>query len=394
MSYPRIAWLLTSAFYYWHPMLSYFAKLFPETTAFVANWRGYAPGFENSFSIQIVGQRKIIPIAKDSSSYGINFTYLPLNIAPQLLKFKPHVIFSNSFGMWTVLALLLKPLGQWRVVIAYEGSSPGVDYRHSPWRLAIRKSMVKTADACITNSQAGKAYLIDVLNTPCDRVFVYPYEVPAAYSLSETSLPEELPASSAQHPIFLYVGSLIPRKGIHHLLEACTVLQQHTAHPYTLLVVGDGPQRPELEDFCEKHNLMNRVCWIGRVDYEKLGAYFSQADVFVLPTLEDTWGMVVLEAMVFGKAVLCSQEAGASELISEGANGFCFNPYEPEYLATLMQRFIDTPDLARVMGQKSAQLMKQYSPEASAQFLKKVTSFVLAKSGKPPVDVVSDSGMR
>ena len=166
MDKPRTAWLLTSAFYYWHPMLSELTRRIPKMTAFVANWRGYAPGFENSFTVDIVGTRKIIPLLKSQTSYGSNFTLLPLNIVGRLLKFKPQVVFSNSFGMWTVLALLLKPLGRWRVVIAYEGSSPGVDYRNSPARLRLRRMMVSMADACITNSQAGQAYLIQCLNAP------------------------------------------------------------------------------------------------------------------------------------------------------------------------------------------------------------------------------------
>jgi glycosyltransferase involved in cell wall biosynthesis len=375
----RIAWLLTSAAYYWHPMLSHLAKLFPQMTAFAANWRGYAPGFEDSFQVEVVGERKIIPILKDAKSYGTNFTYMPLNIINRLLKFKPNVIFSNSFGIWTILALLLKPLGKWRVVIAYEGSSPGVDYRNSPVRLAVRRNMVRVADACITNSHAGKAYLTEVLNTDRDRVFVHPYEVPAANSMLETGHSDELNLSYDKQPIFLFVGSITPRKGLNFLLEACAVLQKQRCDRYTLLIIGSGEQRAELEIFTQVKGLGDRVQWVGQVDYGRLGVYFAKADVFVLPTLEDTWGMVVLEAMVLGKPILCSKWAGASELVMEGGNGYCFDPYEPEKLAELMRRFIDKPDLAVAMGQKSKQLMAQYTPEAAAQFLNTVTSFCFAK---------------
>jgi glycosyltransferase involved in cell wall biosynthesis len=373
----RIAWLLTSAFYYWHPTLSYLAKLFPQMTAFAANWQGYAPGFENSFNVEVVGERKIVPILKDANSYGTNFTYMPLNIVHRLFRFKPQVIFSNSFGIWTVLALLFKPLGRWRVVIAYEGSSPGVDYRNSPVRLSVRQAMVRAADACITNSHAGKSYLTEVLKADLHRVFLHPYEVPDPNSmLGEEHLVQPV-LSQYKQPIFLFVGSITPRKGLHLLLEACAILQEQGCNHYTLLIVGDGTQREELENFCQEKRLSDRVQWIGKVDYSKLGAYFSESDVFVLPTLEDTWGMVVLEAMVLGKAVLSSKWAGASELVIEGENGYCFDPYEPEKLAELMRHFIDNPDLAFAMGNKSKQLMAQYTPEVAAQFLSKVTSYVI-----------------
>ncbi len=377
MTTTRIAWLLTSAFYYWHPTLSYLAKIFPDMKAFSANWRGFAPGFEESFNIEVVGQRKIIPILKDTKSYGTNFTYLPLNIVNHLLKFKPKVIFTNSFGIWTILALLFKQFGQWRVIIAYEGSSPGVDYRNSLARLSVRRAMVKAADACITNSHGGRDYLLDVLHAKEDRVFVQPYEVPAAHSLSGNRTVSTLAAKDYQRPIFLFVGSITPRKGLDLLLKACAILAQQGCNEYTLLVVGDGSDRRELEEFCQTNHLTDCVQWIGRVEYSCVGNYFDQADVFVLPTLEDTWGMVVLEAMVLGKPILCSKWAGASELIIDGENGYGFDPYQPEKLAQLMGYFIDNPALAIAMGEKSRQFMNQYTPEAAANFLADVTSFVL-----------------
>ncbi len=376
MSTLRIAWLLTSAFYYWHPMLSRFAKRFPQMTAFAANWRGYAPGFEDSFKVEVVGERKIIPVTKASTGYGSSFTYLPLNIVNRLLQFKPQVIFSNSFGMWTTLALLLKPLGKWRVVIAYEGSSPSVDYRNSAMRISVRRALVRAADACITNSHAGKAYLTEVLKAEEKLVFVQPYEVPAANSLSGQSTFAELD-TSWQQPIFIFVGSIVPRKGLNFLLEACALLKKQGCHKYTLLIVGDGPQREELETFSQKQQLTDCVKWVGRVDYGLLGAYFNQANVFVLPTLEDTWGMVVLEAMVLGKPILCSKWAGAAELVLEGVNGHHFEPQDPEKVAELMRRFIDDPNLAVSMGQESKQVMSQHTPEVAADFLAEVTSFVL-----------------
>jgi glycosyltransferase involved in cell wall biosynthesis len=373
----RIAWLLTSAFYYWHPMLSCLTRLFPQTTAFAANWRGYAPGFEDSFAIEVVGERKIISLSKSETSYGSNFTYLPLNIVNHLLRFRPDVIFSNSFGVWTILALLAKPIGRWRVVLAYEGSSPDVDYRNSPARLALRRGMVRAADACITNSHAGKSYLIDLLKAPAQKVFLHPYEVPSAKALRESAAAIEVAKLTLQPPTFLFVGSVNPRKGLHLLLKACTLLQQQGIDRYTILVVGEGPQRQELEEFCRQHGLTDRVQWTGRVDYGSLGAYFRQADVFILPTLEDTWGMVVLEAMAMGKAIVCSQFAGAAELVSDGENGYVFNPNDAEATAATLRRFIEDSTLSDRMGQKSDQIMARYTPESAAKFLAEVAEFVV-----------------
>ncbi len=373
----RIAWLLPSAFFYWQPVLSEFTKLFPNTVVYTGRWHGFAPGFENTFAIQVVGERKNIAITPASTGYGSTFSYLSLKIVKYLLELKPHVVFSSSFGMWTVLALLLQPLGRWKVVIAYEGSSPSVDYRNSSVRLFLRRIMTQAASACITNSHAGKSYLIEFLGVPEDRIFTQPYEVPAAVALSGSNEPTEVKVASLKHPIFLFVGGVIPRKGLQLLLEACVILQNRGIHDYSLLIVGDGSQRQNLQDFVQQHHLEDQVEWAGRVEYGKLSAYFRMADVFVLPTLEDTWGMVVLEAMILGKPVLCSKWAGAVELVLDGENGYSFDPQEPQKLAELMHRFIENPDLIEAMGQRSQQLMMSNTPEDAAKFLAEVTSFAM-----------------
>ncbi|MCU0527267.1 MAG: glycosyltransferase family 4 protein, partial [Elainella sp. Prado103] len=302
-------------------------------------------------------------------------TLVPLGVVRSLLQFRPQLIFSNSFGIWTILALALKLLLSWQVVIAYEGSAPGVDFRNSPKRLLLRRIMVKWADALISNSQSGKNYLIEVLQADPAKVFAQPYEIPAAESLAVDS---ELPLSvDCTRPIFLFVGRIMPRKGLRVLLEACQSLKERGYDRFTLLVVGDGEQRQELQDLSQTYHLNDCVQWLGRVDYDQVSHYFQQADVFVLPTFEDTWGVVVLEAMLLGKPVLCSLGAGSSELVMDGENGYRFEPQQPEILAGQMQQFIDHPDQAAQMGDRAQQLMQAHTPTIAAQFLADVVHFAI-----------------
>ncbi|XHX79784.1 MAG: glycosyltransferase family 4 protein [Stenomitos frigidus ULC029] len=373
----RVAWLLPVAWFYWQPSLSEFARLFPKTTVFTGLFPGFAKGLEGTLHVEVVGKFKVIEINRDDRSYGDNFTYLSPGIIGHLLKLRPQVIFSSSFGIWTILAILLKPILWARVVIAYEGSSPGVDYRHSALRLFIRRSMIWFADAYITNSQAGKDYLIDVLYARRDRVFLQPYEIPDEKTLPGSgAIGDGL--ASLQRPVFLFVGHVIPRKGLPVLLQACATLQAKGYTKYTLLVVGDGSQQEELAVFCQEHHLSDRICWIGRVSYDQIGSYFKSADVFVFPTMEDTWGVVTLEAMLMGKPILCSKGAGTSELVQHGENGYVFSPDDATELADLMQKFLDHPESIAVMGERSQQIMAQYTPTAAAQCLAQVTKMVMA----------------
>ncbi len=369
----RIAWLLPTAWFYWQPSLCELAKLFPQTKVFTGLFPGFAKGFEDALDVEVVGERKVVAVNQSATSYGDNFTYLSPKIIIRLLQYRPQVVFSSSFGVWTFLALLFKWLGRWKVVIAYEGSSPGVDYCHSPRRLRLRRAMVWAADAYITNSHGGQKYLTDVLGAPPELVVVQPYEVPDKRSLadvnpelSRVSSESELQFADLPRPTFLFVGSLVPRKGVQVLIEACRLLQQANSDPFSVLLVGDGPQRLELEALTQQHQLQDQVTWVGRVAYDDIGTYFHHTDVFVLPTLEDTWGLVVLEAMLLGKPVLCSTGAGASELIVEGDNGYCFEPDQPQDLAAAMAKLIQHPERIPTMGQCSQTIMHQYRPEIAA----------------------------
>jgi glycosyltransferase involved in cell wall biosynthesis len=375
MATPRIAWLLTSAFYYWQPVMHRFSVRFPQTRVFTSRWHGFAPGLEGAFDLECVGQRKVIALRSSKTGYGHHFTYLPLNIVGHLLRFQPDIIFSNAFGVWTLLSLLYKPIGRWRVVIAYEGSAPGVDYRQAIVRTALRRLMVKAADACITNSNAGRTYLMQVLKAADHQVFVQPYEVPDPYHLR--CVPSINRLDPRSETVFLFLGGLIPRKGLHLLLEACCILRQRGYQHFTLLVVGEGPERTRLEQFCRDHNLTRMVRWVGGVEYANLGTVFQQADVLILPTLEDTWGMVVLEGMAAGKPIICSKWAGACELVSDGTNGYQIDPRQPRSIATAMSHYLNNANLAATMGQQSRHIMSQYTPETAAQFLSRVTSYVL-----------------
>lgn len=372
----RIAWLLPIAWFYWQPSLSELSHLFPDTKIFTGLFPGFAKGFEDSVDVEVVGERKIIAVTDSKQSYGDNFTYLSPNIVPRLLRFRPHVIFSSSFGVWTILAVLFKLIGEWKLVIAYEGSSPGVDYRNSAVRLAIRRIMVRMADACISNSEAGQRYLIEVLKANPARVFKQPYEVPDVRSLAAVNPELTVVSQHSQRrfedlsrPVFIFVGSIVARKGVRCLIEACNILKESGLTDFTVLLVGDGDRAAELQALTQTYDLGHCVEWIGRIDYSDMGTYFHHSDVFVLPTLEDTWGMVVLEAMLLGKAILCSTGAGAAELVVDGQNGYQFLPEQPEKLAKVMKRLIEHPDEIAAMGKSSKQIMAQNSPKVAADFM-------------------------
>lgn len=376
----RVAWLFPSLHNgnYWHPIIAEFSKTFPQTTVFTGVWAGFSPGFENAFKVEVLDDTKFVATANPDGGYSRSYIFPSTEIVGKLMRFRPQVIFTSAFSLWTAIALLLKPIFGWKVIILFDGVSNRLDYLNSGVRIIARRAMVYLIDAFVANSQAGKNYLVNIIKAPEKKVFSGVYLVPDARALSTSITSETHVSSACKRPIFLYVGQVIQRKGIHYLLDACKALQAQGYYDYTVVIVGDGAQRAELETFAQQHHLNENLCWIGQIEYHHLGAYFRQADVFVFPTLEDIWGMVPLEAMAFSKPVICSKWAGSADVMIDGENGYVVDPCQPEILAELMRKFIDNPQMAAVMGQRSQELIQSYTSESVSQFFEQVTDLMVS----------------
>jgi glycosyltransferase involved in cell wall biosynthesis len=154
--------------------------------------------------------------------------------------------------------------------------------------------------------------------------------------------------------VFLIVGQIIERKGLRQFIEATKLLFEAALRDnWSVLIVGDGPLKGELEAMVQICNLEDRVKFLGQVKYEELGRILSSAHVFVFPTLEDVWGVAPIEAMAMGMPVLCSKYAGASELVDDGVNGWIFDPHNPKELSEFMKRFVDYPILISTMSESA-----------------------------------------
>ena len=377
----RVAWLVPEVELgaYWQPVLREFTKVFKNTVFYTGRvWSGFDPTLPGASAIQLVGETKFVETTKIETGYDRGFIAVSPSIIGHLLKFRPQIVFPQAFSLWTVLVVLLKPLCGWKIAIIYDGSSPNTDFRDSSFRTFVRRILAKFADAFVSNSQAGKRYLVEALNVPEAEVFTRTYLVPDAETLLKP-LSEDKQNLGLKQPIFLYVGRITARKGIKTLLQACAILKKQGYSDYTLLIVGKGDQQDELEAFIKEQDFPEQVNWVGWVDYGSLGAYFQQSDIFVFPTFEDVWGMVVPEAMVFGKPILCSNGAASCELVVEGENGYIFDPTNAQELSEKMRIFIDNPDLIESMGESSRQLISQKTPETAAKAYVEVTSFVMGK---------------
>jgi glycosyltransferase involved in cell wall biosynthesis len=331
---------------------------------FTSIWPGFAPGYENSFAVHTLPGLKYIDLKKRTLDARRGFIWTPLSILRKLAAFGPDVVFASGFSGWTVCALLFRVLRRSRVIILWDGCSVHA-LGSLKMQTVLRRWIAPFADAAVSNTDEGTAYLRDVIGMPPDKLLCYPYQVPDLPLLGSGA--GEFPPA-VKHPVFLYVGGLSFRKGWRYLIEASALLVRQGFRNFSVLFVGPG-EREELSLAVRDSELDGIVHHVGPVAYHHLGRYYRNADVFVSPTRTDVWGVAVLEAMAFGKPVLCSKHAGSRQLVTHGENGFIFDPTDTQQLASYMAKFIDDPSLAMRLGACSLDKMAPFTPARAADVL-------------------------
>jgi glycosyltransferase involved in cell wall biosynthesis len=167
----------------------------------------------------------------------------------------------------------------------------------------------------------------------------------------------------------LFVGRLAPEKGIFDLLEAYAKLEGGLRSEVGLVFAGDGVSREDLAQRAQRIN-PGAVCLPGFAQREDLARLYALAEVLVLPTHSDPWGLVVNEAMACGLPIIVSSVAGCSaDLVRDGWNGYVVPPRDSEKLSVAINSVVRNTGLKQQMNAHSLERIRYYSPEACADGL-------------------------
>lgn len=137
--------------------------------------------------------------------------------------------------------------------------------------------------------------------------------------------------------ILLYVGPITPRKGLSYLIEALPKVL--TKHENTLLVIVGSGDIDGLRKLAEEYNVLDHVIFEGFVPEEKLPIYYNACDIFVFPSLQEGFGMVLIEAMACGKTVVASNTTAIPEVV--GDSGLLVEAKNPEIFASSIINLLD-----------------------------------------------------
>ena len=180
-----------------------------------------------------------------------------------------------------------------------------------------------------------------------------PVIIPSAVDITRFS-PKNNPLSVREkhgiggRKIALFVGRLVPTKGIEYFIRSAEFTDKNTVH----MIVGAGDIEPSLRALVKKLGLGDRIIFAGRADDAELPEYYAACDVFVLPSVSrlEGFGLVTLEAMSTGKPVLVSDIPGVREVIEPGREGLLIEPMNPKDIGGKICTVLSDDGLRRIFG--------------------------------------------
>ena len=168
---------------------------------------------------------------------------------------------------------------------------------------------------------------------------------------------------------FLFVGRFIPEKNLPRLIEAFRAASQNAAlRGWALVLVGGGALEEGLRQ--QAAPLGARVRFLGFQQMEKLPSYYALASALVLPSVSESWGLVVNEAMSAGLPVILSGQCGCvTDLVFPGVNGAVVDHQDPHSLADALIELAADAERRRLYGQASTRIVQNFSLETWSRAL-------------------------
>ncbi len=293
-----------------------------------------------------------------SLDWGLHFNK---GVTENLDRLNPDVIVGTGYSSPTLWIAQHWAKKHKRGYVLWSGSTEASSRLQNPLMKAMKRLFIRRCDAFLTyGSEATRTIANlgaspDRIVTGCNTVDIDDFARITEAARNST----DFPAWRQKFPqrIILFVGQMIERKGVADLLAAFRRVQTPDAG---LILVGNGPL---LEEYKNQTRDLKNVFWEGYVQSSEMGPYLAAADVLVMPSLIEVWGLVVNEAMAAGVPVIATTCSGSTrDLIEDGKNGYGFTAGDVNQLSGLLESVIKEPSRWESMGQEAALRIRSCSP--------------------------------
>jgi L-malate glycosyltransferase len=311
---------------------------------------------------------------------GISYRKWHFNPSIILLPFQKFDLFLvGGYGFPTVMiAIVLLKLFNKNWAMMNDGIAPS-RLKSEKWYVrAVQRFFTKGANAYFVNGTAAKNWLkqFGIANK---KVFDQYLTVDVTYFMENEKTSKESRILtrnryniSKDAVVVMYVGRLVKQKGIRDLIQATKNLLENKNYSVVALIVGEGEQRDSLE--LETKNLKGHVVFIGQIPLSDLRLCYYASDIFVLPTYDDPWGLVINEAMACALPVITTNAAGASlDLLKN--NGYVIRPGDTHSLSSAIEALMDTK-LRKAFGAESRRIISKWTYKESLESFEKMIRYL------------------
>ena len=276
-------------------------------------------------------------VLKLNTGLDHRYIHIPSSVTPVLNKIKPEAVIAWEYNPAALMALAWCKRHHKKFIHVTEGTLNS-EKKLNVVQNVSRKTIIHSADYCIACSTKAKEKLLSWdadpsrIETALLTVDIEPY-------LNNTYTP-----SSGR---ILYVGSLAKRKGLDLLVEALPKIRRR----FELHIVGDseGEEKEALKRTIKAKHLDHCITFCGFLQGEALMNEYREASVLVLPTREDCFGLVLVEAMAAGLPIVSSRYAdGSYDVIRESNNGAIVDPFDSSALAKAIENRLDNQTDMRI----------------------------------------------
>lgn len=308
--------------------------------------------YERSFKKYNIEKGKKIPITR--------------GLLKEIRKIKPDVLTTEGFYQWTPLLILYSIIYRKPLFMGYE-RTPHTERNCSMIKKIHRKITNLFITGYLVNGSETEKYLLS-LGIPKKKIHIGGMSADSKGLTSSINLlaPEDKNNFKSLYNknkglIYLFSGQIVKRKGLEYLLNAWEKhIKVHSDD--NLIIIGFGDLYTPLKD---KYKEYKSIFFKGRIEYNEVYKYYAIADVFILPTIEDNWSLVIPEAMACGLPVATSIYNGCyPELVKKDINGYVFDTFKQETILNALDYFHHV-DL-KEFGKNSIELEKPFNTENCA----------------------------
>jgi len=264
--------------------------------------------------------------------------------------------------------------------------------REGEYRIEGEKYVVDAADLIVAATEGERNQLRDLYGVSMEMVKIIPpgVDVHHFYPIPSDEAKEAI-GISPKEKVALFVGRIEPLKGVDTLLRAMAILKRDCRSficPDYLIIIGGDPGREEdnlsdemaqLQALSCDLELNDMVIFLGKRGQDTLPYYYSAAEVVVMPSHYESFGMVALEAMACGTPVIASRVGGLAYLVKDGETGYFVPAQDPEALAEKLRSLFVDHELREAFGAQAAAYAKGFRWEVIVEQMVNVYRELLVK---------------